>query len=202
MHWLVTWLKQQGHGHFVFSLGYQGDQIEGWLKDAPVMAGTQWDVAHEQQPLGTGGAVRACLDFCGEDILIVNGDSLILQPLRPVFDLFDHMRADGVLVGLPMDDAGRYGTLMIGGDDRLTGFQEKRAGSGIINTGLYLLRKKILENVPTGQMISLEEDVMPRLIAEGKSLYVVKAEAGTPFIDIGTPESIARADDFIGRHFV
>jgi NDP-sugar pyrophosphorylase family protein len=198
-HWLVMWLKRQGLRDFVFSLGYRGDQIESWLKDAPVMADVNWRVLREPESLGTGGGVRACLHLCQNDLLIANGDSLMLAPLNPAMALLKNQTCDGVLLGVLMQDASRYGTLAVDREGRLTGFCEKRPGAGLINSGIYLFRKFLLEEFPTNQNLSMEYDVIPKLIAGHRRLFVHQAEANVPFIDIGTPESLAQADTFVGR---
>ena len=202
LHWLVLWFKRQGLTDFVFSLGHKGDKIENWLTTAPVMNGLTWRVFREPEALGTGGGARACLPLCNENLLITNGDSLALTPLRDFLGIFEKPTFDGAILGLPVEDASRYGSLRVDADNRLTGFQEKQPGRGLINSGIYALRKKVLAPFPSGQNLSLEYDVIPRLLSDAKHLRVFHAEADAPFIDIGTPETSAQAHEFIRKHIL
>jgi len=62
------------------------------------------------------------------------------------------------------------------------------------------LSRSLLEGFPRNRKLSMEEEVMPDLIAQGVNLSCEVAE-NAPFLDIGTPESVAQAEGFIRRHF-
>ncbi len=104
---------------------------------------------------------------------------------------------DGSILGLDAADAARYGTLASAGG-RLTGFAEKRPGSGTINAGVYLLRHRLLARFPAKRPLSFETDVFPSLLAAGAAIAVVPVEA--PFLDIGTPETLAQVEGFISAN--
>ena len=76
-------------------------------------------------------------------------------------------------------------------DGRVRAFHEKAGpeGPGLINAGVYLIERAALAALPRGRALSLERDVFPRWLADGLCGVV---SAG-PCIDIGTPESYARA---------
>ena len=76
-------------------------------------------------------------------------------------------------------------------------FDEKgsRAGPGWINAGVYFIRRRMLETIPPIIPISLEREVFPAWIGRGLHGYA----AGGRFLDIGTPETYAQADEFFAR---
>ncbi len=185
-----------------FRWGIRGAQIETWLRDAEIMSGVKWRVHHEQKPLGTGGGVRACLDLCAGDILVANADSLLLFPLPQLLNGFKDTSLNGALIGVPMPDCSRYGALQFNAGGLLTGFREKQPGEGEINSGLYVFRKAVIAPFPENTPLSMEYDIIPKLIIERKRLKVFHAEKNTPFIDIGTPESLTQADQFIRRYLI
>jgi NDP-sugar pyrophosphorylase family protein len=76
--------------------------------------------------------------------------------------------------------------------NRIVGFREKMGipVPGRINAGVYLFNRAILQHLPDGPA-SLEQDVFPRLLEQG----VYALEQHGIFIDIGTPEDYARAQD-------
>ena len=115
--------------------------------------------------------------------------------LETVRSLNADPECDGAVLGLWMDDASRYGSLEITAEGWLAGFREKRPGASWINAGVYLIRDALLAAFPLKRPLSWETDVFPGLLAAGRKLRVVRAKA--PFLDIGLPETLAAAGDFI-----
>lgn len=198
IHWVTDWLVGQGVSDIVYSIGYRAEQMVQWVEQvrAHWPASLRW--VEEGVPLGTGGGVIGCLRLCAEQVLIVNGDSLAAVPLNPLFAKGG--RADGAILGIRVSDAGRYGTLTLDAEGRLTKFAEKRPGAGIINAGVYLFRRGLLEPFPKESRLSMEEEVLPGLIAGGTRILCEIAE-NAPFLDIGTPESVVQAEGFIRANF-
>ncbi|HRD04708.1 MAG TPA: nucleotidyltransferase, partial [Verrucomicrobiota bacterium] len=92
----------------------------------------------------------------------------------------------------------RYGALALGPDAELRGFAEKQPGPGVINAGIYLLRDTLVRQLPGQWPLSFEQEVFPRLLAQGCALKVCVVEA--PFLDIGTPESLRQAEAFVQQN--
>jgi NDP-sugar pyrophosphorylase family protein len=113
---------------------------------------------------------------------------------------------EGVILGREVADASRYGSLRTNDRGRLLGFQEKQPGGSeekqpgkaLVNAGVYLLRKSLLERFPNRTPLSLELDVFPALLEADADLRVHPV-AGD-FLDIGTPQDLQRASRFIERH--
>ena len=195
VHWVTDWLVGQGVCDIVYSLGYRADQMIEWVERArahwPAVT-LRW--VTEDEPLGTAGGVLRALPHCADHVLVLNGDSLAVSPLTGLLARGEH--ADGAILGVRMADAGRYGTLTLDAQGRLTKFAEKRPGAGIINAGVYLFRRELLEPFPRGIRLSMEEEVLPGLIAQGADILCEIAE-NVPFLDIGTPESVIQAEGFV-----
>jgi NDP-sugar pyrophosphorylase family protein len=194
---LVKQLHSQGICRLVMCTGYLADQIENHFGD-----GHGWDVAveysREMQPLGTAGAIKLAQRFLLEapEFLVMNGDSFMEVDLSRLLQLH---RERGAMVSMTVrqaENAGRYGTVKVGEANRVTGFAEK-AGSeapGIVNAGVYIFNREVLQQIPEGPC-SLEKDVFPRLLDRG--IYALEQQG--VFIDIGTPEDYARAQEICAR---
>jgi D-glycero-alpha-D-manno-heptose 1-phosphate guanylyltransferase len=199
LYWVTAYLAHCGLHRFVYSTGYMAEQIARWSAEA-AMPGLERSVVVEPSPLGTGGAVMHCLDHCGEWLIATNGDSLCLGGIPELAALAPRTdaRFAGGLVGLCQDDTARFGSLDVDvANGHLRAFREKVPGTGVVNGGTYLLRKSALLSLGlAGQPSSMEHDVIPQLLAEGWYLTVVSVK-DAPFIDIGTPASLAGADAFI-----
>jgi len=154
----------------------------------------------ERDPLGTGGATAyAAAAAPGDPLLVANADSMVAADLAPAFRFFEQPETDAVILGVRVADAARFGTLAMDRDGRLRGFAEKRPGQGIINAGVYLFRRRAVDEFPPTRPLSLETEVFPQLLAAGAVIYAAPAEA--PFLDIGTPESLQEAEGFLLRNF-
>ena len=82
--------------------------------------------------------------------LVLERRFLLLADFDPAwFEMWRDTPAEVVVVGVPQPDASRYGTLTFSDDHRLTSFEEKRPGQGVINAGIYLFRPTLLRNDPT-----------------------------------------------------
>jgi D-glycero-alpha-D-manno-heptose 1-phosphate guanylyltransferase len=129
---------------------------------------------------------------------VLNGDSLALANLAPAAAMLAEPATQGVIVGVSVPDASRYGQVTADKCLRLLRFDEKRPGAGVINAGVYLLKPSVTTRFPGQRPLSFENEVFPKLLAEGMQLKVCVTDA--PFLDIGTPESLAQAGAFIQQN--
>jgi D-glycero-alpha-D-manno-heptose 1-phosphate guanylyltransferase len=97
-----------------------------------------------------------------------------------------------LLVRVP--DTARYGRVTLDDKGALVAFTEKgdATGPGWINAGAYVLPRAVIESISPGCAVSLERDVLPLLV--GRGLFGFDTDG--PFLDIGTPESYAAAEQF------
>ncbi len=193
--WVIDASRRAGVPRFVVSLGHLHEVAERELA-AICQAGYDVKAVVEPAPLGTAGAIRFAWETCRESpVFVQNGDSLLFADLSPVWQRWARGDLDALLVGTSQNDAARYGTLRFDDDGLLCGFEEKRPGRGVINAGIYLLRPALLAAFPDKSPLSLELDVWPRWLLEKRRIGVVVLDG--PFLDIGLPESLAQAGEFI-----
>lgn len=200
LEWILRFISKQRLTNVVLSTGYLAEKIEHFLKNADSKC-LNLQCVKESLPLGTAGGVVNAIDGCKyefETVLVLNGDSLVLTDLAPMFDCLDDNSVDAALLGVRVVDATRYGTLDVSNDNFLLGFKEKQPGFGLINAGVYLFRRQVLDFLPRGEAISFELNVFPRLLEENIRIKVIEVEA--PFIDIGTKETLVEADAFIEKN--
>lgn len=198
LHWLTLWLAESGVEEILFSTGWLGEQIEDWCRRQGYSR-VSFTCVQEEEPLGTGGALFHCLDACKEWVLVVNGDALCMGGLQELLALRDSDVLDGGLIGVRVSDTSRFGSLIVNGD-LLQAFHEKIPGSGLINGGVYLFRKQALASMRLNGAFSIERELIPTLLQSGASLRVVEPPT-CPFIDIGTPDSLAQAESFVIANF-
>lgn len=198
LEWIVRFFHQEGVRDFTLSTGFRAEVVNEHFARLK-LHGAKIDCVPETRPLGTAGGFLLCADAAPtppELWLVANGDSLTLTALAPLLAAMADPSVDAAVLGLAMPDAGRYGTLSIAPDGRLLGFAEKQPGPGTINAGVYLFRHRLLADLPARRPLSFETDVFPQLVE--RRVQTVTTEA--PFLDIGTPASLAQAEEFITRH--
>ena len=126
----------------------------------------------------------------------MNGDSLLEIDFRQLVRFHRGQNGLASMAVVPIQDAGRYGTVRVGSGRRVIGFTEKtgRGAPGLINAGVYVFNQTIFDHIPDGPA-SLEKDVFPRILDRG--IYALEQRG--MFIDIGTPEDYARAQALCAR---
>ena len=200
LEWVVRYLAIHGILKIRISTGYLGEKIAAHFDGQPV-DGVHVTCIAEPEPLGTAGGF---LNAVGEGLqrpqawLVLNGDSLAFGAIEAMAELLNRTGAEGVLLGVKMHDASRYGTLSVDSAGDVSGFEEKRAGAGLINAGVYLFRDGLLDRFPVQRPLSFETAVFPELLGSKVSLKVL--ETTGPFLDIGIPESLASAEAFISAN--
>lgn len=200
LEWVVRYLAAQNIRRVILSTGHRAAIIEKHFRPQPV-PGVNLYCVPETKPLGTaGGFLNATrhVDHQPAAWLVLNGDSLAVAPLAGVIQSLAGPETDGAILGVPVPDAARYGTISQNPSGELTGFNEKKPGAGIINAGVYLFRTRVTGLFSNQTPLSFETDVFPALIARQVRLKVCVTNA--PFLDIGTPESLPLAEDFIRRN--
>lgn len=187
---VISHLKEEGIGRFIFSLGYMHELIEEHLHTKH--NDLSYEVAIEKEPLGTGGAIRLASSFCREkDIVVTNGDTLFKADLAQMSDFHSRHAAACTLALKPMMNFDRYGVVGLDKNQRITSFLEKRHyTSGLINGGVYALNKAVFHSIAFPEKFSFEKDFLEAYHSSLKMMGIVQDRY---FIDIGIPEDYDRA---------
>ena len=191
---LLGALRSKGLRRAVLSLGYRAEIIVRHFGSR--FGDLELDYEIEDQPLGTGGAMRRGLGRCqGPAALVVNGDTLLDLDLQALWARWAEVQRP-LLVACEVPDTSRYGRLDID-QGRLMGFTEKgQAGPGWINSGHYVLPVGWLEGRGLPAAFSFESDLLLPKLPE---LDVALFHCTGSFIDIGVPEDYQRAQTELAR---
>jgi D-glycero-alpha-D-manno-heptose 1-phosphate guanylyltransferase len=194
LEWQIEWLRAQGICDVVLSIGYRAAMIATHFQK-PRVAGVTVRCVAEDAPMGTAGGARLAAQQVGTSwCLVCNGDSLCPAALQPLRD-GGAPGVDAVLLVCRVEDARDYGTVLVDAQHCVTGFLEKgtAGGAGLVNAGVYCVRTAWLQDLPATVPLSFERDVFPRM-SHGTLRAVSTA---TPFLDIGVPERLATAPQFL-----
>lgn len=189
-------LRRFGFEDFVLLAGYQSDVVYekyGQQSAFSEQLKATIRVVVEPSVMGTGGALKYARDHLKEEFLLLNGDSIFdFNYLDLSNCVYENESKDWLcrVALLPVENAKRYGFVDLDGS-RISAFREKpdEPQSGLINSGVYWMKSKILDYVED-MPCSLEQAVFPKLADDER--LVGRIYRGY-FIDIGIPEDLQDA---------
>ena len=194
--YVTDYFRKAGIRRFIFALGYKHSAFDEFFQQSFPDGG--FAVSLEQEPLGTGGAIRqACTFGSEESVLIINGDTFFRIGLEALSAFHEEKNAECSLCLKPMTDFDRFGVVERDDRQRVTLFREKQYYTeGLINGGVYALRRErfLREGLPP--KFSFEKDYLEKVLGTRRIYGLVQDEY---FIDIGIPEDYGRVQNEINE---
>jgi NDP-sugar pyrophosphorylase family protein len=193
-------LKHHGVRRVLLLVAYLGETIERYFGDGSQFH-CQLDYSYEPAPLGTGGGLKLAEKKLSEEFILLNGDTYLAVAYDRLMAEFSAGRDSALIVayqrplGAPaITPADRVpNNLGVLPEGCVTCYRKRNAeGLTHVDAGAIALRKEILGPLPEGKAFSLEEEVYPQLIREGRMRAWRTAE---PFYDMGSPEGLAALEE-------
>lgn len=182
----------------ILAVGYRNEDIISFFGNSYKDLEIKYSV--ETEPLGTGGAMLKAAGLITTDsFFVLNGDTLFNLDIEAFRKSFKYSNASLSVALKPMKDFERYGSVTMQ-DDRILAFNEKKyCAEGVINGGIYILRKEwIIKNAP-GEKFSFEKDIMEKRVPTD---IITGFVSDAYFIDIGVPEDYERANRDFPLRFI
>ena len=185
---------QAGISEIVLATSYKAELFEPYFGDGRKF-GIKIKYAVEESALGTGGGIRnaaALLDDC-DQVVIFNGDVLSGHDLSSQIQFHITNKADVTLYLTKVKDARAYGCVELLADNQVKSFLEKMENpvSNMINAGCYIFNRKVIDQIPVNQVVSVERDTFPRFLSSGVKVYGYLDNSY--WLDIGNPQALVKA---------
>ena len=185
---------QAGISEIVLATSYKAELFEPYFGDGAKF-GIKIKYAVEESALGTGGGIRnaaALLDDC-DQVVIFNGDVLSGHDLAAQIQSHINNRADVTLYLTKVEDARAYGCVELLADNQVKSFLEKMENpvSNMINAGCYIFNRKVIDQIPANQVVSVERDTFPSFLSSGVKVYGYLDNSY--WLDIGNPQALVKA---------
>lgn len=193
---VLQWVRRYPVEKIILSLGFKPGTVRNYFGDS--FSGIPVEYVVEDQPLGTGGAVKYAMRFTeGDDFLVINGDTFFPIDLKKFYDSHIEKSSHFSIALKRMRDFDRYGTVECK-EDTIVRFREKGfCNEGLINGGIYLINRNYLESKELPEVFSIEKDLMEKEAGSG----ILKAQTfDDVFIDIGMPEDYQRASELLSNY--
>ena len=190
LQYLLEMLREKGITEVIFALGYMGEMIEEYFQDGSAF-GLKIAYSYEEDPLGTGGAIRNALPkIMEEEVLVLNADTYFPMDYQGLYRFHQENDGDFSLATRAVPDISRYGAVRRDAAGRILAWNEKLEDggqplAGEINGGIYVMKKSLIAEIPEGKQ-SLEQDCVPKWLSEGKRIFGLPFDGY--FMDIGIPK--------------
>ena len=198
-------------------------QYESVLLNSYVAAGGRWGLDAKESGVyvlpprekadanldvyrGTADAISQNIDFIDtyspEYVLILSGDHIYKMNYAKMLAYHKEMNADATIavIGVPFEEASRFGIMNTDETGRIVEFEEKPANpkSNLASMGIYIFTWKLLRKMLLADMKNPDshhdfgKDIIPALLNDNKSLYAYKFKGY--WKDVGTIDSLWEAN--------
>ncbi|WP_281223057.1 nucleotidyltransferase family protein [Photobacterium sanguinicancri] len=183
-----------GFRHFYISTHYLPEMIHAHFGD-----GEKWGVSityiHEDQPLGTGGALGLLPESTSPlPLIMMNGDIMTNLDFEKLLAYHQSQAADVTMCVRDYEYQIPFGVIdchkVDGNSSVITALSEKPAHKVKVNTGIYVLNHDVVRQVPQNQRIDITT-VFEQVIARGGK--AVPYEISEYWLDIGRIDDYRRA---------
>jgi dTDP-glucose pyrophosphorylase len=186
---IVESFIKAGFHRFFISTHYRPEMIRECIGD-----GSRWGVdiqyVHEDEPLGTGGALSLLpADEIRESMFMMNGDLLTNLDFAKLLAFHEAHSGVATMCVREHEHKVPYGVIETDGL-RITSMVEKPAYRYFINAGIYVLSPEMLRDIVRGRRVD-----MPTLLEEqmGAGRHVNMFPVHEYWLDIGRMEDFQRA---------
>jgi mannose-1-phosphate guanylyltransferase len=154
-------------------------------------------LSEEPSLLGTAGTIKKHLkNLATEDFIVMHADNYFSGTLQPLLD--GHLRREsgefGTMATFTTNDPRSCGILELNQDGTIRAYFEKvqNPPGNLANAAIYFFTPQIADplNELTGEVLDIGKDLIPKISSKLSTAYL-----GENFVDIGTPQGLARAED-------
>jgi mannose-1-phosphate guanylyltransferase len=165
----IKQLKKHGIQKIILSIGYKAEQIQEYFKDGSTF-GLEISYSIEDQPLGTGGAIRKAVGNLNTPVFVIWGDNLMDINYEKLSEKHNLHQKLVTMVLTPRDDVQHFGVAKLE-EEKIIYFVEKptreEAPSNLINAGAFVIDPKAIVSLPEGKC-SIERDCFEKLAPLGQ----------------------------------
>ena len=185
---VIRQLNYHGFTDICIATGHLGELIEAFFKDGSKY-GVRIRYSIEESPLGTAGPIRLASPTA-ENFLVMNGDLLTTLDYGELFDFHVSRKAAATIACCAREVTIDYGTLEIGEDSFLKGYNEKPRIGYTVSMGINVLNRRVMDLIPAEKPMDIPE-LMMALVARGERVLCYRTDC--LWLDIGRMEDYKKA---------
>ena len=184
LEYIMEYLQYQGINRVIMSTGYKHGVIKSYFRNQYKGISIKYSV--EDEPLGTGGAIKKALEFVSDDnVFILNGDTLFCVNFKKLYQSHINMNSDLTIALKILKNPDRFGIIETL-NNKIVNFKEKTTNRiGTINGGIYIIKTELLKTIQTPEKFSFERDFLEKYV---NYFHFNAYNSEDYFIDIGIPK--------------
>jgi len=169
---MARWLSAGGVDQIILAVNHLSDKLK--IEIGHRVGGVTVAFSVEETPLGTAGPIRLAANLLskGDPFFAINGDIVSNIDIRGMLALHEEKKADATIALVSVPDPSPYGSVTTDSDGIVRKFEEKSAvlsATSRVNAGVYVLSHSVVGSIPAGRSVSLERDVFPKLVRNGRT---------------------------------
>ena len=166
---IIAVFAEQGFHRISISVNYRKEMVIDHFGDGRAL-GVEIDYIHEDQPMGTAGALSLMPQRPTAPFIVMNGDLLVSLKFANMLKLHSELEAAGTLAVREFDYQVPYGVVRSDGD-LMREIVEKPVERYYVNAGIYALSPRALDAVQPGEPLDMPT-LLTRLRGEGERIGV------------------------------
>jgi mannose-1-phosphate guanylyltransferase len=187
---VIRYLGGHGIDDVVLAQGHLPKVMDDYFQDGSRFA-SRLTYSLETRPLNTAGAVKNAEQHLKERFFVLNGDVFTDLDLTAMLQFHIRQQAKVTIALTPVEDPTAFGIVETTEQGRVKRFVEKptrdQVTTNMINAGVYILEKEILNSIPANTNYSFERQLFPDLLERGVPFYAFSSQSY--WIDIGKPDT-------------
>ncbi len=188
MELMIGQLREAGIKQIIITTWYKSEAIKDQLKDGSQL-GVEITYVKERKKLGTAGALTLAKKYLPEAFLVVNGDILTKLNFEHLLSFHQDSEAELTVAIRQYDFEVPFGVVDIN-HDRVTKIEEKPLVKLLINAGMYLVNKSVIDIIPHDTAYDMP-DLIQRLLDEKKKVCVFPIQEY--WMDVGRVGDLEKA---------
>ena len=185
---LLNLLKKWEIRQILLCIGYLSHKIENYFGDGSKF-GLDITYSVEEKLLGTGGALKLAESHLAQEFLLVNGDTYLAIDYAGLIAYFKRSNKLGVIVAYDNSSPKFRGNIALDADQNVVAYSKEQVipAMNYTDAGVQVFKKEVLKFIPQDSIVSLENEIFPRLINEGELAAYITSNR---FYDIGTSDEL------------
>jgi dTDP-glucose pyrophosphorylase len=184
-----------GVNEFHLSINHKAQMIKAYLKE--VNLPYKIHLVEESKPLGTAGSLRLLKNKIKGSLFVSNCDIIIETDYSDLENYHKQNANDITIVGSFRHFTIPYGVCDMEHGGQLVGINEKPEFDFLVNTGMYILNKKVLSLIPANESYNMT-DLITDVKAQGGKVGIFPIDEKS-WMDVGHLEEYRRAVSLLER---
>jgi mannose-1-phosphate guanylyltransferase len=195
--YLIESFVEAGIVKIFLACGYRSEILAETIGD-----GSEWGISieysYEDEPMGTGGAIKLLEKRLDDTFVAANGDVFADMTLSDEIKIHFDSGASVTMALTPVPNPCEFGIARTDGEGRILEFREKprpeEVFSNLINAGIYVVEKKVLGYIPENSFFDFAKDLMPLLMEDGHTVQ--------SYLLDGVWRDVGRPSDLLGANMI